>query len=307
MERGEGEMKEVALIGQRIDEMRKLRKWTYKELSNRMSEIIGHAISQQTISTHCKTGRINTNFLCAYAKALGCTLAELTDGVIDRTEFELTGTVADFYPYNLAVDIFEMETLLVEEAGMWRKATPEEVNEALGRISPKGLLEAVESDFLTDRERKVLELRYKTGMDLKETGKVFGVTRERIRQVEAKALRKLRHPRLSRNYRLDTMKRYIEAENEVSRLKLENIRLRDLIPDDVQNPPEPEPVKDVDIEDLELSVRSYNCLKRAGINKLSQLRGVTTNDLIRVRNLGRKSMEEVIAKARERGVEIAEE
>ena len=57
-------------------------------------------------------------------------------------------------------------------------------------------------DSLTERERKVLQLRF--GLDdgrsrtLEEVGKEFHVTRERIRQIEAKALRKLRHPSRSR-------------------------------------------------------------------------------------------------------------
>ena len=55
---------------------------------------------------------------------------------------------------------------------------------------------------LTDRERRVLELRFGLGdgrsRTLEEVGREFGVTRERIRQIEAKALRKLRHPSRSR-------------------------------------------------------------------------------------------------------------
>ena len=47
------------------------------------------------------------------------------------------------------------------------------------------------------------------------------------------------------------------------------------------------------IEDLELSVRSFNCLKRAGINTIGELASRTADDMIRVRNLGRKSLEEV--------------
>ena len=55
---------------------------------------------------------------------------------------------------------------------------------------------------LTDRERRVLELRFGLldgrSRTLEEVGRDFGVTRERIRQIEAKALRKLRHPSRSR-------------------------------------------------------------------------------------------------------------
>jgi RNA polymerase primary sigma factor len=58
---------------------------------------------------------------------------------------------------------------------------------------------------LSDREREVLEMRFglKDGQDhtLEEVGRYFGVTRERIRQIEAKALRKLRHPTRSRQLR----------------------------------------------------------------------------------------------------------
>ena len=57
------------------------------------------------------------------------------------------------------------------------------------------------SDSLTPREAKVLRMRFgvemSTGHTLEEVGKQFDVTRERIRQIEAKALRKLRHPNRS--------------------------------------------------------------------------------------------------------------
>jgi RNA polymerase primary sigma factor len=60
-------------------------------------------------------------------------------------------------------------------------------------------------NFLSERERLVLEMRFglKDGKDhtLEEVGKEFGVTRERIRQIEAKALRKLRHPSRSKELR----------------------------------------------------------------------------------------------------------
>ena len=57
-----------------------------------------------------------------------------------------------------------------------------------------------------------------------------------------------------------------------------------------------EKVLDMTIEELDLSVRSFNCLKRAGINTVEDLVDKTEEDMMKVRNLGRKSLEEVIAK-----------
>ena len=59
---------------------------------------------------------------------------------------------------------------------------------------------------------------------------------------------------------------------------------------------EKEKVLEMTIEELDLSVRSYNCLKRAGINTVEDLTNRTEEDMVKVRNLGRKSLEEVIGK-----------
>lgn len=60
------------------------------------------------------------------------------------------------------------------------------------------------------------------------------------------------------------------------------------------------------IEDLDLSVRSYNCLKRAGINTVAELAQKSEEDMMKVRNLGRKSLEEVKKKLIELGLALAE-
>ena len=57
-----------------------------------------------------------------------------------------------------------------------------------------------------------------------------------------------------------------------------------------------EKVLEMTIEELDLSVRSYNCLKRAGINTVEDLANKTEEDMMKVRNLGRKSLEEVMNK-----------
>jgi DNA-directed RNA polymerase subunit alpha len=58
------------------------------------------------------------------------------------------------------------------------------------------------------------------------------------------------------------------------------------------------------IEDLDLSVRSYNCLKRAGIHTVGELAQKTEEEMMRVRNLGRKSLKEVVQKLREIGLDL---
>ena len=67
---------------------------------------------------------------------------------------------------------------------------------------------------------------------------------------------------------------------------------------------EKEKALEMNIDELELSVRSFNCLKRAGINTVEELCNHTPEDMMKVRNLGRKSLEEVLAKLKELGLEL---
>ena len=64
-------------------------------------------------------------------------------------------------------------------------------------------------------------------------------------------------------------------------------------------------VLEMNIDELELSVRSFNCLKRAGINTVEELTNRTPEDMMKVRNLGRKSLEEVLAKLKELGLSLS--
>lgn len=65
-----------------------------------------------------------------------------------------------------------------------------------------------------------------------------------------------------------------------------------------------EKVLEMSIEELDLSVRSYNCLKRAGINTVDDLANKTEDEMMKVRNLGRKSLEEVLNKMAELGLSL---
>jgi DNA-directed RNA polymerase subunit alpha len=65
-----------------------------------------------------------------------------------------------------------------------------------------------------------------------------------------------------------------------------------------------EKVLEMTIEELDLSVRSYNCLKRAGINTVEDLTNKTEADMMKVRNLGRKSLDEVVQKLKTLGLTL---
>lgn len=68
-----------------------------------------------------------------------------------------------------------------------------------------------------------------------------------------------------------------------------------------------EKVKEMTVEELDLSVRSFNCLKRAGINTVGELTNKTEEDMMKVRNLGKKSLEEVVSKLQEMNLSLKTE
>ena len=177
------------------------------------------------------------------------------------------------YPDNLLYDIF---------GGEWEFPRPGDFD---------GSLEYV-LRTLTERERRVLDFRYKEGLTLEEIGKRECVSRERVRQIHAKSLRKLRPPE-----RLNYLKYGVSGT--IAR-KAESAReavLASLPKPDVK----PE---DITLEELELSVRSYNCLKRAGMNTLREISKMTFDELCHVRNLGKKSVDEICAVLTNYGIKL---
>lgn len=176
------------------------------------------------------------------------------------------------YPDNLLYDIF---------GGEWEFPRPADFD---------GSLEYV-LHSLTERERRVLDFRYKDGLTFEGIGKHECVTRERIRQIHVKALRKLRNPQ-----RLNYLKYGVSG---VIARKTESAREAALA-----SLPKPDKPENIPLEELELSVRSYNCLKRAGMNTLREVSEMTFYELCNVRNLGKKSVDEICAVLTNYGIRL---
>lgn len=112
----------------------------------------------------------------------------------------------------------------------------------------------------------------------------------------------------------------IKAQNAVSvsaKVLVEHLNLFDALRDDEssvnvqvlvdQSDVDSTKPLDMTIEELDLSVRSFNCLKRAGINTVQDLVNKSESDMMKVRNLGRKSLEEVIFKLQSLGYRLRED
>jgi DNA-directed RNA polymerase subunit alpha len=104
-----------------------------------------------------------------------------------------------------------------------------------------------------------------------------------------------------------------EALSNGSNILIDHLYLFAALTDTVPGPgfgkPDPDGrhnhVLDTTIEDLDFSVRTYNCLKRAGINSVGDLVARSEDDMMKVRNLGKKSLEEVIVKLEEMSLSLA--
>lgn len=228
------------------------------------------------------------------------------------------------WPYNLLDDI------VCPYVNNRERAEDEYWNETLNASQEEGLRMVL--DGLSERERECVYYYYKDGLTLEGVGEKYGVSRERIRQILAKAVRKMRHPARRRlidygpdmvaeesEYKkkreeLDRMIAVMDEDERVLSERLKRVSEARLclqanglwyqgMPDTAQEYKDERriytPITTMPLEAMDLSVRSYNCLKRRDLNTLGLVMDVARNgDLVHVRNLGRKSIEEVLNKIR---------
>ena len=175
---------------------------------------------------------------------------------------------------------------------------------------------------LHDQERKVILCRYEEGLTHDETAKNLGVTRERVRQIEAKAIRKLRYLNgwvlVGKNRVVSAMEIQKQIENDIAiRTKHEVIKalddkvaslrkiIKDCTEDAIKKFLQSDP--DLKIEELDFSYRTYECLKRTGINTVNDIRKSSVSELEQIRNLGHRSLTEIEEKMASLGFELRKE
>lgn len=279
-------------IGKNIDEIRRERKITIQKLSEKMGT------STVVISRHLngKTD-IRTNIVIKYAEALGCSPADFFKDTADRSSFSIETDLIHTYPYNLACAVFEPYGKSLTEDEKWDIAYGTYVPEFIDVIN----------ESLSERERKILEYRFKHLMTLEETGKEIGVTRERIRQIEARAIRTLRKPDRVKRWDIRKMSVIIEDARTRKETEAENIQLREQVKEykkqvsELQEKLRIKKVKEMsgtlyenmDIDEFEFPVRAYNCLKRYGIEKAWELCLLSEDDLLCMQNLGKRSVKDI--------------
>lgn len=149
---------------------------------------------------------------------------------------------------------------------------------------------------IPERSANIFKLAYKYGYTAEAIGLKEGITGARVSQIVRKTLRRLRFPQ--RKNILQYGQEYFDLQENIEQLKVEFRKKIEELKYKIANPETIEIKKDdlieySKIEKLDLSVRSYNCLKRARINTIGELTQKTEEEMMRVRNLGRKSLKEV--------------
>ncbi len=188
-------------------------------------------------------------------------------------------------------------------------------DETLETLEPR--IDYVLRFLLTESEKIVIYKRFKHHESLFTVGEEMNLTRERVRQIEQKALRKLRHPSrrckifIGVNYddKINELRDKVELKEKELAEKLALLRSKiDKINAVLQEVgfkiKVDSPEDHASVELLNLSKRSYNCLKRHGTNTIKELTLMTKKELSNVRNLGNKGVEEIIDKLEKLGYSL---
>ena len=172
----------------------------------------------------------------------------------------------------------------------------------------EGLFDVINK--LDDRQQRYIELRFQELGTRKWCGEQLGISTERARQIEEQIMRKLRSPCLTQQFqgthlakvrRLQYDNKVLNEENKLLTDTLKGIVSGDISPEELLIVEGAITTKDIIhkkmssilIDDVDLSVRAYNCLRRAGIHTLGDIANLTEGELHAIRNIGGRTLSEI--------------
>jgi len=237
--------------------------------------------------------------------------------------------------YAAQAEAVRNETAVENAPDMPKKTSPtqELYKKIFGELPKRDMTEADLPGFdrvletLNDiRLAEIIKMRFGLGdesMSRADVAKELGVTPGRIGQLEAKAIRQLQHEGRNRKIRplfatYEEMREEInerdwqidnlKSELQLAREEIANLRnggkesVEDLDPPTSPSYLSMEEYIKLGIEELGLQVGAYNCLKRGGINTIAELMNRSQDDLYKFRNMGKRYVDEIVAKTGELGL-----
>lgn len=196
------------------------------------------------------------------------------------------------YPYNLLETIVRNTTMDVP-----LNMTPDRI---------RGLQYAMST--LEPREYEVLMYRYNSKLTLRAIGEIYSLSVERMRQIENKALRKLRTPSRWNYIKLGVAgywqqrkKQYYDQGYRIGYLDGYENGVKDE-KEGRNRAYKDNPILDLIIENLELSTRAFQCLRRMGCNRIGDVVAKDAESILKTRNMGKKSMDEIARALHKRNI-----
>lgn len=160
-------------------------------------------------------------------------------------------------------------------------------------------------NFLNEREFYIVIESFKNGLKLEKIGKLLGITRERVRQILEKTLRKIKYREKYFIYgEYANLQLKARQEYEEYKKTLMDKWTYESALEFIENYRNTNQHTETTIDELDFSVRTYNCLKRGGINTITELTSQSEEDLMKLKNFGRKSFKEIIRVLGEKGLEL---
>lgn len=271
------------IIGKNIDRIRIERHLTKKQLAKMAG------FRDLTTSKHIMNGEMNLDTVIKYAEVLGVKPHELLSD--DSDSFTVTFDIASLYSQNLALDALKYN-IKSKNAKLSDEEVEKEARERLYLVHIPTFERILASDAFTEREKDVMDMRWNQHMTYDSIAEHIGKTRERARQITRQIVRKLSVR--EHYYIMVSPDKYSEVLERATKYEL---MLGEFSEKELERPT---------IYELELSVRTHNCLTRRGYHYIDELIGVSVNDLANIRNMGNKSLGELLSKLKSFSIGVEE-